>query len=223
MSAFSLILLFFGVSQIYWAFRLYELLSRRVASRAWRSAVVVFAGAASYALFEYSLSFGGSRHSPVRMTAGQALLAAPYLWWVASSMIGFLVAMLVAAVKLPLRLVRRPVSPSRRHFLENAVTAAPFVAGAYGLLYGRLNLETTAPAIRLPGLPKAFEGFRICQLSDIHIGPFMPAEEIRKYVAIANSLKPDLTVLTGDFVTFDGSTQQAAVEALSGLRAPFGV
>ena len=91
------------------------------------------------------------------------------------------------------------------------------------MLYGRLNLETTAQPIRIAGLPGAFEGFRICQLSDIHIGPFMPASEIRKYVAIANALKPDLTVLTGDFVTFDPTTQQPVVDALSGLRAPFGV
>jgi predicted MPP superfamily phosphohydrolase len=77
--------------------------------------------------------------------------------------------------------------------------------------------------VRLPRLQKAFDGFRICQLSDIHIGPFMPAEEIRKYVAIDNALKPDLTVLTGDFVTFDPGTQQAVVESLSGLHAPFGV
>jgi predicted MPP superfamily phosphohydrolase len=91
------------------------------------------------------------------------------------------------------------------------------------LLYGRLNLETTAQPILMARLPGAFEGFRICQLSDIHIGPFMPASEIRKYVAIANALKPDLTVLTGDFVTFDAGTEQPVVEALSGLRAPFGV
>ena len=97
------------------------------------------------------------------------------------------------------------------------------MAGAYGLLYGRLNLETTAPVIRLPKLPRAFEGFRICQLSDLHIGPFMPADEIRKYAAIANQQKADMIVLTGDFVTFDASTQYAVVEALSGLRAPFGV
>jgi hypothetical protein len=102
-------------------------------------------------------------------------------------------------------------------------TTAPFFAGAYGLLYGRLNLETTVRPIPMPRLPQAFEGFRIAQLSDIHIGPFMPAEQIRKYVEIANALKPDLTVLTGDFVTFDARTQYAVVDALSGLKAPFGI
>ena len=221
MSAFRLILLFFAVSQIYWAWGLYGWLSRRIAARLPRLAVIVLAVAVWYALFLYN--FASERRSPVHLTAGQAFLAAPFLWWAASSIVAFLVAMLIALCKLPFRLARRPTSPSRRHFLENAATAAPFVAGAYGLLYGRLNLETTAPAILIPRLPAAFEGFRIAQLSDIHIGPFMPAEEIRKYVAIANALKPDLIVLTGDFVTFDRSTQNAVVAALSGLRAPFGV
>jgi hypothetical protein len=103
------------------------------------------------------------------------------------------------------------------------VTAAPFLGGAYGLLYGRLNLETVERPIRLANLPPAFHGFRIAQLSDIHIGPFMPEEQIRKFAAIANDQKPDLIVLTGDYVTFDAGTQYAVVDALAGLRAPFGV
>ena len=103
------------------------------------------------------------------------------------------------------------------------MAAAPFVAGAYGLFYGRLNLETPTQPIHLDRLPAAFDGFRIAQLSDIHIGPFMTEEQIRKYVAIANAMKPDLVALTGDFVTWDPATQRAVVEALAGLRAPFGV
>jgi predicted MPP superfamily phosphohydrolase len=51
----------------------------------------------------------------------------------------------------------------------------------------------------------------------------MSAEEIRRYVALANQLKPDLVALTGDFVTWDATAQGAVVEALSGLKAPFGV
>jgi hypothetical protein len=166
-------------------------------------------------------------------------VTAPFLCWLASSLVAFLMVGLfaipqgivgaacwVAARRRGHSSADAPASPERRVFLGRTAAvavAAPFVGGAYGLLYGRLNLETTAQPIRVGRLPGAFEGFRICQLSDIHIGPFMPASEIRKYVAIANALKPDLTVLTGDFVTFDPSTQQPVVEALSGLRAPFGV
>ncbi len=190
-------------------------------------------------LIEYQLNLGSwrERGSPVRLTLSDALLAAPFLWWAASSLVAFLVVIvfaiprgMVAGVRW-LRARRHATgleirSPARRDLLERtaAVAAgAPFVAGAYGLLYGRLNLQVTPQTIHLPRLPRAFEGFRICQLSDIHIGPFMPAGEIRKYVAIANAQKAEMVVLTGDFVTFDPNTQQAVVDALRGLRAPFGV
>ncbi len=122
--------------------------------------------------------------------------------------------------------LRELASPGRRQFLERtatAVVAAPFVAGAYGLFYGRLNLQTTTQRIRLARLPKAFDGFRIAQLSDIHVGPFMTEAQIRKYVGITNALKPDLVALTGDFITWDPSTQRAVVGALAGLKAPFGI
>jgi predicted MPP superfamily phosphohydrolase len=233
MPVLTLILIFFAASQLYWGWRCYLLLTRRIAARNRRLLAMAAILAAWVILFEFNFGFlrtaGRFGHStPVRMSLGQALFAAPFLWWTASSMVASLVALpfAIARAAAGRRSAERIESPSRRRFLQHAATAAtaaPFVAGAYGLLYGRLNLETTVQPIRLPRLPAAFEGFRICQLSDIHIGPFMPAEEIRKYAAIANSLKADLMVLTGDFVTSDPTTQQAVVEALSGVRAPFGV
>lgn len=116
--------------------------------------------------------------------------------------------------------------PERRRFFKQVASyagAAPFAAGVYGIVYGRLNLKITNPRIGLPNLPAAFHGFRILQLSDLHIGPFMTAGEIRKIVEISNRAKPDLVALTGDFVTWDASTQYAVVNALSGLKAPYGV
>jgi uncharacterized protein len=237
MSIFTAILLIFGISQLYWAWRAYSFAAARIRSRGRRLAV--FGAALAVYLVLYQLNFGvwRARGTPVHLTLGDALLAAPFLWWASSSLFAFLVLILfgiprgiVGLIELILARWRRVEpeiqSPARRNFLERtaAVAAgAPFVAGGYGLLYGRLNLETTAQPIRLPRLPPAFEGFRICQLSDIHIGPFMPAEEIRKYVAIANAQKAEMIVLTGDFVTFDPNTQEAVVDALRGLHAPFGV
>lgn len=103
------------------------------------------------------------------------------------------------------------------------VSATPFVAVGYGLLYGRLDIEVTRPRIRLGRLPKAFEAFRIAQLSDIHISPFTTAGYIRRCVAITNGLKPDLVALTGDYIAWDPETEEEVVRALAGLRAPFGV
>jgi len=237
MSIFSVALLFFAVSQFYWAWRGYRFAAARIRSRGrlWMLCALVLAVYA--VLYEFNLGGWRQAATPVRLTLPDALLAAPFLWWAASSLFGFFVVILFAIPQgivggarwLVSRLrANRPEipSPERRQFLGRTAAVAagvPFVAGAYGLLYGRLNLQVTTQPIRLPRLPRAFDGFRICQLSDIHIGPFMPAEEIRKYVAIANAQKADMVVLTGDFVTFDPNTQQAVVDALRGLRAPFGV
>jgi len=118
------------------------------------------------------------------------------------------------------------LSPERRHFLTRAavaVSATPFAACAYGLLYERTEIETTHQPINWNGSRKPLTGFASRKLSDIHIGPFMPVEDIRRCVETVNRLKPDLVVLTGDFVTWKASPEVAVVQALSPLKAPFGV
>jgi len=220
------LLAIFAGSQIYWLVQADAFIKRRAKTGVAR---LVFAGTvATVYLALLLLNFGafGRRPSPTQLTWYDALVAAPFEWWVLCSMVGFLFAMLVWPVRRLGRSSTVVRSPGRRQFLEHAadaVVAAPFVAGAYGLFYGRLNLQTTTRPIRLARLPKAFAGFRIAQLSDIHIGPWMTAAEVRKYAQITNDLKADLLALTGDFITWDPSTQRAVVEALAGLRAPFGI
>jgi uncharacterized protein len=77
--------------------------------------------------------------------------------------------------------------------------------------------------IPLAGLPPAFDGFRIVQISDLHIGPTLGKRYARRCVRIANSLKPDIIALTGDFV--DGSVSQLRNSAapLRELKAKQGV
>ncbi|HEV2178064.1 MAG TPA: metallophosphoesterase [Terriglobia bacterium] len=240
-------------SQVYWVRRLRSLGKRFVGSRAGRRALAVAALVFCVVVLAYNFSplWEARTNSPTRLTPGAALLEAPFQWWIFGSVIGFLIVLPFGVVDRAVRLVRwalrhainalrpapalndaigapapGPASPARRRFLSQAATAAgavPFMAGAYGLLYGRLEIETTRQRIKLARLPKAFDGFRIVQLSDLHIGPFMTAREIRKCAEMANALKPDLLALTGDFVTWDASTQGAAVEALSDLKAPFGI
>lgn len=237
----SVLLIFIG-SQVYWMLRARRVIARRAAARRTRVLIYIAALAAYLAILAYNFGWIGKRYTPTHLTLAEALLGAPWALWVVCSFLGFVIVALFRLVRLlaagAVRAWRAiaavftaaghpPLeSPARRLFLErttNAAAAVPFVAGAYGLLYGRLNLEITRPQIRLVRLPRGFEGFRIAQLSDTHIGPFMPAEQIRRYAGITNSFKPDLTVLTGDFVTWDPSTQKDVVTALAGLKAPFGV
>ncbi len=227
-------------AQLYWIFQAAKFLNKRMRNPTTRLGIGLVALAVYVLLFGFNIWWAADRHTPTRMTLREALLEAPFLWWIFSSTLGFVVVILVWMVRLSARAIRwaggkafarsQPVTSaaatSRRQFFEVAAggaIAAPFIAGGYGLLYGRLNLQTTHQPIRLARLPKAFEGFRIAQLSDIHVGPYMSEDEIRKYVRIANALKPDLIALTGDFVTWDAATQWAVVNALRGLRAPFGI
>ncbi len=235
------ILLIFAASQLYWLRVLGKAFERVMTSRPLQRALgVLAAGFYLYVLF-YNLRFGRGGHSPVHLTLRAALLEAPFAWWLIGSLLGFVIVLgitiagnVARAAGWAYRKLRaapketQPAafSPGRRRFLEQTALAAgtvPFLAAAYGLLYERLDIETTRKTIRIARLPKAFHGFRIAQLSDIHIGPFMSAEEIRKIADLTNRLKPDLIVLTGDFVTWDPQTQGAVVDALSGLKAPFGV
>jgi uncharacterized protein len=122
--------------------------------------------------------------------------------------------------------VAEPVSPDRRHFLEQTavlISATPFIAAGYGLLYERQNVEIVRQRVQLARLPKAFEGFHIAQLSDIHISPFTTADYIHRCVVITNDLKPDLIALTGDYIAWDTEQQGEVVRTLAGLRARFGV
>jgi predicted MPP superfamily phosphohydrolase len=217
------ILLLFAVSQVYWFGRARVLFRGWIPHKTTRRVMELVCLAALLVFFALNFGAFGRRPTSIRLTAYDALVEAPFEWWLASSVVAFLLVILLWPVR---RASRAITSPGRRQFLERtttAIVAAPFVAGAYGLFYGRLNLQTPTQRIRLPHLPKAFAGFRIAQLSDIHIGPFMTEAEIRKYVGIANALKPDLVALTGDFVTWDPSTQRAVVGALAGLKAPFGI
>ncbi len=225
-------------SQLFWIRRVRELGKRLIASQRWRKALGT-AGLIVY-LFLWALTMFNSENENARthLTMQTALLDMPFFVWIWGSLLGLLVAMVLwiadrvtRAASWTFRKVIVPhraelPSPARRRFLEqtaNALSATSFVATAYGLLYERLDVEVTHPRIRLARLPKAFEGFRIAQLSDIHISPFMPADEIRRCVTITNGLKPNLIVMTGDYVAWDPAAQGEVVQALAGLRAPYGV
>jgi hypothetical protein len=86
-------------------------------------------------------------------------------------------------------------------------------------------IEITHREVSLSGLPAAFDGFRIAQLSDIHFDEFTEPFFLRDAVTRINAMKPDAVMLTGDFVTespfakniFKDAAAQCA-EILTGLE-----
>lgn len=235
------ILLIFVSSQIFWIRAVRSWGKRIITNRPLRVTLGVSLLVLYTYLFFYNFVLFRREPSPTHMTLASALLQAPFDWWAISSLAGFgvvalfwlgdrLVNLIRWAYKksapahvLPFEILQ---SAGRRRFLERTAMVAgatPFVAAAYGLTIERLHIETTHKKIRLARLPRAFDGFRVAQVSDLHIGPFMSAEEIGRVVRMTNDLKPDLILLTGDYVTWDPTTQDDVVEVLAGLHAPFGV
>ncbi|HEX8289543.1 MAG TPA: metallophosphoesterase [Pyrinomonadaceae bacterium] len=76
--------------------------------------------------------------------------------------------------------------------------------------------------VKLKRLPKKLNGFRIVHLSDVHHSPFTSLEHISRAVKIANRLKPDMFLLTGDYVSHETEYIAPVAEVLGSLKSEFG-
>jgi predicted MPP superfamily phosphohydrolase len=96
------------------------------------------------------------------------------------------------------------VDPGRRDVLAKLATTTALgmgvYAGGYGTLFGRRDYTVEHVPVALAKLPRALDGFRIVQLSDIHIGLFVNDPELRAARALVRAARPDAIVLTGDLV-----------------------
>jgi predicted MPP superfamily phosphohydrolase len=158
------------------------------------------------------------------------LLQITQLWLFASSL-AFLAIEAVHCFewtwsKVNQRTSSAPVDVERRAFFKYAGYAAgsvPLIAGIYGFAEERFDFRVRRTEVPVANLPAALDGFRIVQLSDIHIGDFMPAGQVRRAVDMANELGAHLALSTGDLLTGKGDPLQRCVAELSRLRAPLGV
>lgn len=103
--------------------------------------------------------------------------------------------------------------------IVGSVIAALLVAG----YLGSRRLVVRRVDVGVPGLPESFEGLRIAQLSDLHIGPHTSRRFIDRVVEATRALAPDLVAVTGDLV--DDRAEDVAVYArtIGALEAPLGV
>jgi len=114
---------------------------------------------------------------------------------------------------------------SRRELLARTSAGAVLVAAGGTVALGwRSAGEITLPEIpvHLPRLPRALDGLRLVQLSDLHLGMLADSRFLRHVVEKSNALRPDLVVITGDLVDGSVETLGPDVEPLSGLRSRWG-
>jgi len=77
--------------------------------------------------------------------------------------------------------------------------------------------------VPIRGLPEALEGFRIVQISDLHLSPLMRRAQVDHVVKASNALNADLIAITGDLVDGEADGVRPLAERMAALRALHGV
>lgn len=150
-------------------------------------------------------------------------IVVPKCLFVLVSLFGKLVGRLVG--QLPtLTIVHK--YPIEKFF--NVVGGIVAFVGAYIILYGSIygwrRFEVKETTFVHPDVPKDFDGYRIVQISDFHLGTIAGyPNDIRRAVEIINAQNPDLIAITGDLVNNEAKELDGLEEILSGLKATDGV
>ncbi|MDE5960280.1 MAG: metallophosphoesterase [Duncaniella sp.] len=104
------------------------------------------------------------------------------------------------------------------------LSVVTFVALWWGALVNRFNIDVKDVEIEIAGLPDGFDGYRIVQFSDMHVGTFgNDTTFVSTFVDRINALNPDLIVFTGDIVNSKTTELPPFVAPFSRLNAPDGV
>ncbi len=148
---------------------------------------------------------------------------------VSGLILGAIVALLPHAIWLVWWLVSETGVVARPAYAPFGWTAVGLVVLlwailAYGYWVGRFQVRTVQTTYSSPTLPEAFDGYKIVQISDLHLSTFddRPAA-LQRIVDSINALEPDLICFTGDLVTIGTAEAAPYTDILRSLRAKDGV
>lgn len=130
------------------------------------------------------------------------------------------------AVKRAHKHFEKPADPGRRQALTaagNLALGAPFAAVAYGTFIERTNFHVKEVDMPMPNLPQGLDGFRIVQLSDIHMGAFLSERDLAKIVDATMEHRAHLAVITGDLISMRGDPLDDCIRQLARVKADAGV
>ena len=117
------------------------------------------------------------------------------------------------------------VNSGRRRFLKTSgliLTSIPFGAFLYGITKGKYNFKVVEQTLTFNDLPKAFDGFKIVQFSDLHAGGFDSYDDVKRGFDLIQEQQADLILFTGDLVNDLAEEIEPYKDLLANLYAPFG-
>lgn len=113
-------------------------------------------------------------------------------------------------IRIPVMLVnkfRKPSQPmqmpSRRKFVQQiglGLMAVPFIGILDGVLFGRFRFRVLKHTLYFPDLPSEFDGYRVMQISDLHLGSINEPGHLEEALHLLNTTEADILVMTGDLV-----------------------
>lgn len=120
--------------------------------------------------------------------------------------------------------VKEPIS--RSEFLVKAglvAAAIPLSSLSWGIVSGAYDYQVRRVKLVLPNLPKAFDGIRLAQISDIHSGSFYNKTAVKGGVDMLMAEKPDFVFFTGDLVNNLTNEVKDYQDIFAKVKAPLGV
>jgi len=103
------------------------------------------------------------------------------------------------------------------------LSGIPLLLMIYGMARNRHRYKIHEVEVPLVDLPKALDGLRIVQISDVHAGSFTDKEPIKKGIQLINDAKADLVFFTGDLVNSIAMEMVPYTEVFDKIRAKYGV
>ena len=115
---------------------------------------------------------------------------------------------------------------TRSQFLKKAglISGGIMFSGLFvGMLKWAFDFKIHRQTVKIPGLPDSFEGLKIIQISDIHLGSWGSKTALQEAVDRINDLQPDLVFFTGDLVNYKTDEAFPFEPILVKLKAKKGV
>lgn len=115
--------------------------------------------------------------------------------------------------------------PDRRQFLTtaaNIIAGIPFISLIYGITRGKYAYTVERVSLTFKDLPKAFDGFKIVQISDIHAGSFDSPDSVREGIKMINDLSADIVCFTGDLVNSEKEEIDPYIDIFGHIHSKYG-
>jgi len=118
---------------------------------------------------------------------------------------------------------KKIITNSRSSLLTKIVlTAAGLLTLSiiYGVFVGKYNFKVREETIAFKDLPKGFDGLKVLQISDLHVGSWDNKEAIEKGIEMINAQEYDILLFTGDFVNTLATEADPWIAALQKIKTP---